>query len=140
MRERSKLENLLTSDEEKAYETQIEDCREWFDILNEEIFDNKLPPIERIDIRWRRKAWAYYYHVIDTGDPTYKECSLLLNKRYKSKKFFVEVLAHELVHHYQFMFDEDMEEDNGHGASFMKWQQMFNSKGLRLVKDYDDEN
>jgi hypothetical protein len=140
MKQTSKLEKLITSKEEKKYETTIEDCEEWFHILNEEIFDNKLPVVDYVDIRWRRKAWAYYHYVTDSKNPNIKETALMMNKRYKSKQFFVEVLAHELVHHYQFMFDEDMEDEDGHGESFMKWKDKFNEKGLKLVKSYDNEN
>jgi len=131
----SKLENLLASCEEKTYMTTTEDCQEWFHVLNEELFENKLPVIDFVDIRWRRKSWAYYQYVLDTQDPTYKESVLCMNKKYTNKKFFVEVLAHELVHHYQFMFDEPM----GHGPSFERWYEIFNQKGLKLVKSYGED-
>lgn len=134
---KSKLEKLITDDsDEKTYITKAEDCEEWFHILNEELFDNKLPVIDFVDIRWRRKSWAYYQYTLDTNDPEYKESLLCMNKKYTNKKFFVEVLAHELVHHYQFIFDEPM----GHGPSFMRWCEIFNKKGLNLVKSYGDEN
>jgi len=94
-----------------------------------------LPDIDYVDIRWRRKAFGYYEYVTDTKDPNYKMSVLNMNKRYKSKKFFVEVLAHEMVHHYQFMNDEPM----GHGPSFEKWSDKFSKKGLKLFKVYGDE-
>ena len=55
-----------------------------------------------------------------------------MNKRYKSKQIFVEVLAHEMVHHYQYIYNEEV----GHGSSFLKWRDKFNKKGLNLVKVY----
>ena len=132
---KTKLQRLLASDEENTYETKIEDCEEWFRVLNRELFNNSLPDIDYVDIRWRRKAFGYYEYIIDTKDPNYKMSVLNMNKRYKSKKFFVEVLAHEMVHHYQFMNDEPM----GHGPSFEKWNDKFNKKGLNLFKVYGDE-
>lgn len=136
---RSKLSKLLNSKEELVYETTVEDCVEWFRILNRELFNSRLPNIDYVDIRWRRKSWAYYQYFVNK-DTKEKESCLNMNKRYKSKKFFVEVLAHELVHHYQFMYDEsDMQEEGGHGESFMRWKSVFEKKGLNLVKSYEDE-
>lgn len=132
----SKLQKLLTSNENTTYETTLEDCQRWFRILNKEIFDSKLPPVDEIDIRWRRKTYAFYYYEMDTKDPNFMVCKLCMNKRYKNKKFFVEVLAHEMVHHYQFMFDEPV----SHGPTFTAWCDKFNKKGLKLVRAYEDES
>jgi hypothetical protein len=126
---RSKLAKLLETDEEYEYNTTVEDCEEWFKILNRELFKNSLPPVNEIDIRWRRGAYAYYDYDESRSNGI---CKLLMNKRYKSKQFFVEVLAHEMVHHYQCINNEEI----GHGSSFMKWRDTFNKKGLNLVRDY----
>jgi len=132
---KTKLQKLLTSKEEHLYETTFEDCEEWFRVLNRELFNNKLPDIDYVDIRWRRKAYAYYEYIGDTKDKDFQLTVLNMNKKYKSKKFFVEVLAHEMVHHYQFVFDEPI----GHGKSFERWADTFNKKGLKLYKVYGDE-
>ena len=132
----SKLQKLLNSNEDTTYETTYEDCQRWFRILNKEIFNNRLPPVDEIDIRWRRGQYAFYESIIDTDDPDYKFGRLCMNKRYKSKKFFVEVLAHEMVHHYQFMYDEPIT----HGQTFVPWCDKFNKKGLNLVRAYPDED
>ena len=127
---KSKLEKVMTEDCELTYETTIEDCQKWFNILNRELFENTLPQIKEIDIRWRRGAYAWYDY--DEKLPGNGISKLLMNKRYKSKKFFIEVLAHEMVHHYQYINNEDM----GHGSSFVKWRDKFNKKGLNLLKVY----
>ena len=115
---------------ELVYETTHEDCQLWFNVLNRELFNNSLPPLDEIDIRWRRKAYAWYDY--DETKPGYGTSRLLMNKRYKSKQFFVEVLAHEMVHHYQYIYNEEM----GHGSSFLKSRDKFNKKGLNLSKAY----
>ena len=130
MSKKSKLAKLLSSKEHYEYETTIEDCQSWFNVLNRELFDNSLPLLDEIDIRWRRKAHAWYDY--DEARPGYGTSRLLMNKRYKSKQFFVEVLAHEMVHHYQYIYNEEM----GHGSSFFKWRDKFNKKGLNLVRAY----
>jgi hypothetical protein len=127
-----KLESLEDS---KIYHTSIEDCKDWFLTLNEELFDNMLPEVDIIDIRWRRKTWAYYQYI--PGDNT-AETKLCISKRYESEKFFVEILAHELIHHYQNIYNDGMDEVD-HGESFMKWKTKFNNKGINLVESYEDE-
>jgi hypothetical protein len=125
---RSKLSKLLQTNETYEYETTVEDCQEWFNILNRELFDNSLPNVDEIDVRWRRQAHAYYDYAAKRNG----SCKLLMNKRYKSKQFFVEILAHEMVHHYQYINGERM----GHGLSFTTWRDKFNKKGLNLVRVY----
>lgn len=131
-RQRSKLAKIMQSNDDAAYYTTIEDCVKWFNIINLEIFDGTLAPLHEIDIRWRRGAHAYYEFWLDTKDPDYMYGKLCMNKRYNSKKFFVEVLAHELVHHYQFHKDRKVT----HGDTFRCWTETFNKRGLRLVKAY----
>lgn len=127
---RSKLEKVMTEKCDLTYETSVEDCQKWFNILNRELFDGALSQVEEIDIRWRRGAHAWYEY--EKGERNRNTPRLLINKRYKSKKFFVEVLAHEMVHHYQYLNNEEM----GHGPSFLKWRGKFNKKGLNLVRAY----
>jgi hypothetical protein len=131
-KQKSKLLKLMKSTEKNSYETTHEDCKIWFQILNNEIFSNKLPEIDEIDIRWRRGCHAWYECYNDTR---VKYSKLKMNKKYSSKQFFVEVLGHELVHHYQYT--------NGipltHGESFQEWKEKFKKKGLSLEKGYKDE-
>jgi hypothetical protein len=130
MSKKSKLAKLLSTKEHYEYETTVEDCQRWFNILNRELFNESLPQVDEIDIRWRRGAHAWYDY--DQTNPGAGTCKLLMNKRYKSKQFFVEVLAHEMVHHYQYIYNEEV----GHGSSFLKWRDKFNKKGLNLSKAY----
>lgn len=127
---KSKLEKVMNEKCELTYETTVEDCQKWFNILNRELFNNSLPKVDEIDIRWRRGAHAWYDY--DQSRPGIGCAKLLMNKRYKSKQFFVEVLAHEMVHHYQYVNNEEM----GHGSSFLKWRDRFLKKGLNLVEAY----
>jgi len=131
---KSALSKLMESIDDNAYETRIEDAEKWFRILNTELFKGKLRSLDEIDIRWRRGNHAYYHYIYeaDPKKPKYEYTKLCLNKRYKSKKFFVEVLAHELVHHYQFTHGELV----NHGPSFTCWSDRFNKKGLKLYRTY----
>jgi len=122
----------MESDEEETYETTQEDCEFWFRILNQEIFNNKLTPIDSFIISRRRGSYAFYESIMDTDDESYFEARIYMNNRYRSKKFFVEVFCHELVHHYQALHNEPV----GHGPSFLKWRDKLNKKGLHLVRAY----
>lgn len=129
---RSHLERLVENDEENFYETCQEDCKFWFRILNKEIFDNRLSPITEFVIGRRRGSYAFYEYVFDTEDATYLEAKIFMNSFYRSKKFMVEVLCHEMVHHYQALYDEPL----GHGPSFLRWREKLNQKGLNLRRAY----
>ena len=135
---KSSLSKLLESNDENIYETTREDVDRWFHILNRELFDNVLRPFDEIDIRWRRRSHAYYHcvHESDPKKPKYQYTKLCMNKKYTNKKFFAEILAHELVHHYQFTHGEHF----GHGRSFTRWNNIFLKKGMRLHKVYYNED
>ncbi len=125
MSRKSKLAKLLETNEQYEYTTTVEDCQEWFNILNRELFNNSLPPVDEIDIRWRRGAYAYYDYDEKKQNGI---CKLLMNKRYKSKQFFVAVLFHEMIHHHQYVYCENI----GHGASFIKWKNKAKDVGLEF--------
>lgn len=126
----SKLKKLFSTKTNRKYETTLKDCLKWERIINNELFDGILPPITSYDIRWRRDVWAHYHG--NTGTQTYQ---ILLNKKYISKKRFVEILAHELVHHHQLV----VHGTSGHGKTFTEWTEKFREKGLNLVKSYDSK-
>lgn len=126
----SRIKRLMNSSSDRPFEPRVEDVRRWFAIINAEIFKNTLPKIDEIDIRWRRKKFAAYEAHKKTG-----KTKLLISKRYRSKKFFVEILAHELIHHHQFIFSEPM----GHGPSFQRWVSKFNKRGLDLAIYYGED-
>ena len=132
---KSALAKLLESDDETTYETKLEDVEKWFRILNVELFDNTLRPLDEIDIRWRRGTYAYYHYVYETDPkkPKYEYTKLCLNRKYKNMKFFIEVMAHEMVHHYQFTNGESV----NHGTTFCRWSDKFNKKGLKLYRTYE---
>lgn len=133
----SKLEKLMAQTnygikENEKYVTTLDECKKWIRVLNKEIFDGKLTKLDDIDIRRRKQCYAYYhYYPAKKGDEL-RYSRLCMSNKYVSEKFFVEILAHELIHHYQYINGLPM----GHGPSFMQWKEIFNKKGLNLVKLY----
>jgi len=130
---RTNLEMLVQSTEEELYKTTREDCERWFRILNRELFDNELCPVDEIEIGRRKGVYAIY-ECYDEKCEDGVQYRLVLKDRYRSKKFFVEVLAHEMVHHYQALNDQPL----GHGRTFLKWRKRLNEKGLQLVRAYKE--
>lgn len=136
-RSRSKLKefvrNFNKQPRHKAYLTTPRECKRWFNIINKEIFNSKLPTVTSWDIRWRRTAWAWYTFDDDIKKKTGKVvCEMQMNKRYHSKKFFIEVLAHEMIHHWQAANDAPF----GHGDSFKQWKSDFARKGIKITERF----
>lgn len=125
---RKRLKNL--KNDGIKYKVTVEECWEWFHILNEQIFGGLLEPVEKIFISNHKNygdVYAlYYYDDKSRGKPA----KISLCKTFESKKMFVEILAHEMIHHFQYTHDEPL----GHGPSFMAWRDNFKLKGLDLYK------
>lgn len=135
----SRLQSLMAAADpatsRREYRTTREDVELWIGILNEELFGGSLTTPIEIDIRKRRLSYAYYEYEPKRRRKKDRWSRLCMSVRYSSEKFFVEVLAHELVHHYQYIKMQPM----GHGPSFMAWRTLFRKKGLNLVKSYVEE-
>src|SRR6187455_159482 len=116
---RERLEKLSKT-YEPFYPT-LNDCKLWYRVLNKEIFENVLPKRAFFDIRKRRGAWAYF----DMDNEQY-----LMNVRYRTKKQFVEILAHEMIHHIQMIEGDSV----NHGPSFYTWSEVFADYGLNLKR------
>ena len=120
-----KLLKELTSDG-KRYRPSYEDAKKWFDILNEQIFGNKLVSID-IHVK-RHDGYHAFFHYWSRKENTDPEISL--NTTFKNEKLFVEILAHEMIHYFQYSYDEPL----GHGPTFWAWRDNLKLKGLTLHK------
>lgn len=105
----------------------VGDINEWFPILNEQIFGNKLPNFTEIKVKRLHRTHAFFNY---DEDKKIRDTSLEMHCVFDSKKLFVEILAHEMVHHFQHSYNEPL----GHGPSFMAWRDNFKLRGLTLYK------
>ena len=119
------LKDLLNED--KRYRPTNDDVKEWFNILNEQIFGNKLSPHIEMYVKRQRGVHAlfHYWPKKENTDP-----EISMNSTFDNKKIFVEILAHEMIHYFQYSYDEPL----GHGPSFWAWRDNFKLKGLTLHK------
>ena len=105
----------------------VEDIKEWFPILNEQIFGNKLKDFTEIRVKKLRRTHAFFNYEDDRSN---RDTSIDMHCLFSSKKLFVEILAHEMVHHFQHSYNEPL----GHGPSFLAWRDNFKLRGLTLYK------
>jgi hypothetical protein len=121
-----KLLKELAYDSTK-YRPTVGDIKEWFVILNQQIFGNKLSEFDEIRIGRPRGVHALFLYW--PGDKE-KGSILVMTKVFSSKKEFVEILAHEMIHLFQHTFNEPL----GHGPSFRAWSDNLQLKGLKLYR------
>lgn len=123
------FERLLHDDEKLEYFTNEQDCEHWFNIINEELFDGELPLVP-FTFKWLRKYWAFYEYYPRTPN---KLEMIVMHKRYPSKRVFVECLAHEMIHHWQYKKLGWRKVD--HNDEFFVWCKKANDIGLRVDKE-----
>ena len=129
-----------------SYKANKTEAWKWFHILNEQIFGNLLEPVDKIFISNHKNygdVYAlYYYDDKFRGKPA----KISLCKRFDDEKMFVEILAHEMIHQWQWdvyrfdhldYFGRPMFENSGaHGPSFFAWKNRFADYGLHLKTWY----
>lgn len=112
------------------YRPTVEDSWEWFHILNKQIFDNLLEPVEKIfisdHVKYGDVYALYYYNMKKRGEPS----KISVCRSFRNEKMFVEILAHEMIHHFQYTYDEPV----GHGPTFFAWRENLQLKGLKLYR------
>ena len=121
-------ETILTT--KNRFIPTLEDSLYWIKTINDELFKGRLPDFHEIEIRRRHGCWAEcMVYITDCGE-THKYV-LSLNHRMNSKKHFIQILAHEMVHLWQFMNYGSMD----HGESFKSWKETFQEHDILLRID-----
>lgn len=125
---RKRLSKL--KDDDVKYRPTVEDAWEWYHILNRQLFGNLLKPVEKIfvsnHVKYGDVYALYYYNQSKRGE----ESKISISSSFKNEKMFVEILAHEMIHHFQYSYDEPV----GHGPTFFAWRDNLKLKGLRLYR------
>ena len=99
----------------------------WFRYINRAVFDNKLPNFDNIIIKkWLKRAMG---QVCAYPDKNPKRFELEMLKKYHSKRDFIETLAHEMIHLYQFALKKDT---GNHNSTFYSFRPRFKFIGLGL--------
>jgi len=99
----------------------------WFRYINRAVFDNHLPDFDKIIIKkWLKQAMGQVCAYPDIN-PTRFELEML--KKYKTKRDFIETLAHEMIHLYQMKLKKDT---GNHNSIFYSFRPRFKFIGLGL--------
>jgi hypothetical protein len=99
----------------------------WFRYINRAVFNNELPNFDKIIIKkWLKKAMGQVCAYPDR-DPKRFELEML--RKYNTKKDFIETLAHEMIHLYQFALKKDT---GNHNSIFYSFRPRFKFIGLGL--------
>jgi len=125
---RKKLKPLLLL--KQRYYTTYKDIKKYFKVLNEGLFNKKLSPFNQIEIKdlkrqkcvgqvitleWKRKGTRIY--------------KLEMDKVFDTKRDFLDTLAHEMVHLYQFT---QLNDTGNHNKKFYKFNSKLKLVGLKL--------
>ncbi len=130
----------ITYQRRKSFRPSYQDINYAYNILNKYIFDNELckPIIVKGTLR---RAWGYCQWMPEEHSPgTY--CHIKLMDKWFCPQWFMNTLAHEMVHQYQWdiyrwdhidYFGKDIYQNSGgHGPSFYAWREKFAHYGLNL--------
>lgn len=124
---KSKLVRELRKDAPKAkYAPTIGEAKLWFRIINREVFNGEVQEFDEIEIRRRHGCWGE----CEGRHRPHKHCRLSLNHHMLSKKHFITVLAHEMVHNWEWMNFDRMT----HGERFLQWKPRMVKFGIVLAE------
>lgn len=120
----------------KLFRPGIEDVKYAYKIINRYVFDNKLrrPPIQ---LGITRGYWGMCIGNHNKTTPR-SFCEIRLSDKYFCVQWFMNTLAHEMVHQYQWDIDGENREQEGldplmsHGPSFFAWREVLGYYGLSL--------
>ena len=125
---KKKLKPLLSS--KQKYKTTYKDIKNFFKMLNLGIFNNKLIPFNDIEIKELKyqkcMGQVVMFEYKGKGTRVYK---LEMDKQYDSKRDFLDTLAHEMIHLYQFT---QVNDNGAHNKLFYSFKPKLKSVGLKL--------
>jgi hypothetical protein len=130
----------LGSQKKLSYRPTKKEVRQLYNIINEEVFDNQLPPAS---LEVKSHCRGYWGMCMSTGfNPKKKssQCKIRLSDRWYCKQWLIDTLAHEMVHQYQWDIyskeraAEGKEPIMSHGPSFYKFRKQLAEYGIVLKR------
>lgn len=101
-----------------------------YSIINHCIFDDKLKR-PKLQIKYLPDAYGICYGYLDDGKPPQSEPTcirIVMHTKFKSRRHFIEILAHEMVHQYQCEHLNKLD----HGKTFWAWKDKFTAHNIKL--------
>jgi hypothetical protein len=126
---RTKLFKMVQSfDEHDAkFRPTIADCREIWTNINRNVFNNELK-MPSFRLVYTRAFWGECQGVLN--DQT--QVKMKINKSFLSKRLFINTMAHEMVHQWEWLTNENMT----HGPQFFLWREQLAKYNITLSRCY----
>ena len=128
----------ITYQKRRLYRTNQQEVLELFNIINQEVFDNKLSKPKIIVKTHIQRKWGECQGYHNKTQKNKSLCVILLNKNWYCKQWLITVLAHEMAHQYQWdilgnqRLLEGKQRLMSHGPSFYKFKNKLKSYGIPL--------
>ena len=134
----------ITYQRRKSFRPRMQDINYAYNIINRHVFNNSLrrPEIVQRTIKkaWGLCSWLDYEHHNGSW------CKIELMDKWFCPQWFINTLAHEMVHQYQWDVNrwyyinetgkDIYQHSMGHGPSFYEWREQFEYYGLTLKKHF----
>jgi hypothetical protein len=126
---RTKLFKMVQSfDEHDAkFRPTISDCREIWRNINRNVFNNELK-MPSFRLVYTKAFWGECQGVLE--DQT--RVKMKINKSFLSKRLFINTMAHEMVHQWEWLVNENMT----HGPQFFLWREQLTNYNITLSRCY----
>jgi hypothetical protein len=131
----------ITYQRRKSFRPSHADIKYAYNICNRYLFDNRLR-VPELSQGTRRETWGFCSWEEDY-DHTGSYCKIALMDKWFCPQWFIQTLAHEMVHQYQWdihRFEEcngKMDKRSGaHGPDFFMFRERFDYYGLHLKQWY----
>jgi len=115
----------------EPYTLTTVDIRYWFIIINNLLFDGALPAFRRIHLK-RLKSWGYCLGLTSEKRGKKRYSEIFMNLEYPNFTTFFSILAHEMVHHFEWINTGSM----SHGPAFFQWRTKMRKIFIPLRKSY----
>lgn len=127
----------ITYQRRKLFRPDYADINYAYNIINRYCFDNQLRKPEIVQ-RQLKGVWGFCQWELEE-QTNGSHCSINLVDKWFCPQWFVQTLAHEMAHQYQWdihrweHYNGNMPTDSGgHGPSFFMWRERFAHYGLDL--------
>ena len=126
---RTKLFKMVQSfDEHDAkFRPTISDCREIWSNINRNVFNGELK-MPSFRLVYTKAFWGECQGVLN--DQT--KVKMKINKSFLSKRLFINTMAHEMVHQWEWLNNENMT----HGPQFFLWRDQLANYNITLSRCY----
>ena len=126
---RTKLFKMVQSfDEHDAkFRPTISDCREIWRNINRNVFNNELK-MPSFRLVYTKAFWGECQGVLEDQ----AQVKMKINKSFLSKRLFINTMAHEMVHQWEWLVNENMT----HGPQFFLWRDQLANYNITLSRCY----